>query len=249
MSKKAVWLCHYPVASYLVDFHKKLSLQSLIGLMQESAWIHSAHLEQGYLETTERGAAWVLIRQRVRMQRWPDWGETVTVRTWLRPPGAAVVTRDFELLVGGEQVGQACADWITIDTGTRRPIPLYFKDLPGQFRGDFALEISPLKLPVLKDGWQNLADFEVRAGDLDMNRHANNVRFAQWILDALPWAVHENQRLQAYHVNFLAEAKLGDRVTIESQPALPGQALELRGFRFSDGKALFSARLEAALRV
>lgn len=246
MGKQAVWLCHYPVASYLVDFNKRLSLQSVISVMQESAWIHSAHLEQGYLETTERGVAWVLVRQRVEMDEWPEWGQTLTVRTWLRPPGAAVVTRDFELLVGESTVGRACAHWITIDHVTRRPIPLVFKEHAGQFREDFRLDIDPLRLPVHGEGQEVLAEFEVRAGDLDMNRHANNTRFAQWVLDALPWAVHERQRLRGYQVNFLAEAKLGDRVAIRCKPSAPGAEMDLQGWRARDGKALFTARLEAA---
>ena len=61
-------------------------------------------------------------------------GQDLTIRTWLRPPGAAVVTRDFQMLVGNSQVGQGVAHWITISERHRGPIALGFPDRPELFR-------------------------------------------------------------------------------------------------------------------
>lgn len=225
----------------MVDFQCRLSLQNLLNLMQETAWRHADHLGHGYAVTNARGAAWVLIRQRVEMERWPEWEEQLQVRTWLRPPQAVTITRDFEFLVGDELVGRAAAHWITIDQASRRPIPLVFPDQPGQFREHNHLEWEPTRLFFSQPG-PILAEFEVRPGDLDMNRHANNTRFAQWLLDALPWAVHETQILRRYEVNFLAEVRLGDKVAIRTVEGRSGRGFQ--GWRAADDRVLFTTRLE-----
>jgi medium-chain acyl-[acyl-carrier-protein] hydrolase len=71
--KQAIWTERYEVGSFLVDFNKKLSLHGLMSLLQETAWCHADHLGHGYAQTDKRGAAWVLIRQRVEMEIWPGW--------------------------------------------------------------------------------------------------------------------------------------------------------------------------------
>jgi acyl-ACP thioesterase len=243
--KQAIWTEGYLASSYLVDFNKQLSLHGLLSLMQETAWLHADHLEHGYQITDARGAGWVLIRQRVQIERWPRWGETLQLRTWLRPPGPVVVVRDFVMLVDQQPVGRAAAHWITIDQASRRPIPLEFPDHPGQFREEGHLDLEPARLPEEKGpAYEVLADFRVHPSDLDMYRHVNNTRFAQWAMDALPWPVRQGRALREYQVNFLAEARLGDVVTVRSASGLRESSLLLQGWRASDDKVLFTARLD-----
>lgn len=213
--------------------------------MQETAWTHSAEKGFGYRESEKRGAGWVIIRQRVEMSRWPDWGDTLTIATWLRPPGPVVVVRDFRFLVGGQPVGQAAAHWITIDQQSRRPIPLRFPDQPNIFCPEGHLNIEPERLPGLQGDPDVLAEFVVMPSDLDMYRHVNNTRFAQWVVDALPWPVHERLSLRAYQVNFLAEARLGDRVAVRCERGVMGTSLNVQGWRAADDRVLFTARLSA----
>jgi medium-chain acyl-[acyl-carrier-protein] hydrolase len=244
------WTQRYEVASYLVDSSKKLHLHGLLSLMQETAWAHSAARGFGYSDSEQRGAGWVIIRQRIEMDCWPDWESALTVRTWLRPPDPVVVVRDFEFLVGEQSMGRAAAHWITIDQGTRRPIPLVFPQRDDLFRPDGHLQIEPQRLPPLSEPLEELAEFVVMPSDLDMYGHANNTRFAQWVVDSLPWTLHQRLRLREYQVNFLAEARRGDRVTIRRTAShAQGQQLSLHGWRASDQRVLFTARLSAMPRT
>ena len=193
MNPQAIWTEEYDVTSFLVDFRKRLSLPGLLNLLQESAWRHAAHLGHGYEETRSVGTSWVLFRQLLQMDAWPAWEDRLSIRTWLRPPTTVVVTRDFELSVGGQAVGQAAAHWLTIDHQTRRPSPLPFTKDGSLFRQDGHLTIEPKKLQVSQE-LQKLTDFQVRTSDLDMNGHVNNTRFAQWVLDSLPLEAHKAHR-------------------------------------------------------
>jgi acyl-ACP thioesterase len=239
-TKQSIWQEAYDVTSFLVDFNKKLSLFGLLNMLQETAWRHADHLGHGYQQTHSVGTSWVLVRQRIEMETWPEWGEKLSVRTWLRPPSAVVVTRDFQLSIGDRKIGQAAAHWITIDHQTRRPTPLPFPKDSSLFRQDNHLSINPSKIQVSKS-LQPTASFQVRHSDLDMNGHVNNTRFAQWVLDSLPLEAHKNHVLNLYEINFLAEACPGDVVQIHG----PTQAEELtfQARRVSDDKILFVARI------
>jgi medium-chain acyl-[acyl-carrier-protein] hydrolase len=238
--KKSIWLEEYDVTSFLVDFNKKLSLFGLLNMMQETAWRHAAHLGYGYQHTQSIGTSWVLVRQHIQMDAWPDWGDKLTVRTWLRPPSAALVTRDFLFFVEDRPFGRAAAHWITIDHKTRRPTPLPFPKNPDLFRQDGHLEINPARIQV-SENLLPLTRFQVRHSDLDMNGHVNNTRFSQWILDSLPLEAHKFHVLKLYETNFLAEACHGDLVEIQG----PTQQddLTFQGRRVSDKTVLFTARI------
>ena len=247
--KKNVWTVSFPVSSFLVNAEKELSLHGLISFIQEMAWSHAGHLGFGYSEIRDRGDSWVIARQRIEIEEWPRWEETVTVTTWLRPPGAVIVSRDFEFFVGEKRFGRATAHWLTINHQPRRPTRLPFPDDPSLFKQTGHLEIEPDKLrpdPSLKD----LNTYQVRYSDLDMNSHVNNTRFAQWILDTLPLAVHSKFQLTGYQINFLAEARTGDGVVVKG-PNLSTMPTELafQGHRESDGELLFLARLKGKPRI
>lgn len=243
---KSIWQDSFVVRSYLVDADRRLSLFGLLSLLQEAAWLHASELGHGFRQTRDSGGSWVLARQRLEMERWPEWGQTFSIKTWLRPPGAVLVTRDFEISVDGEVWGRACAHWLTIDHVSRRPIPLPFPDDPTIFRQDYRLEIDPEKVACPATA-ATLKSFEVCRSDLDMNGHVNNTRFSQWVLDSLPEELCEKRRLLEYQVNFLAEVVLGEVVDIQgAQGAIEDglSRIEVQGKRTSDDRSFFSARLK-----
>ena len=100
-----------------------------------------------------------------------------------------------------------------------------------------------------------MAKYRVRVSDLDINQHVNNTKYAQWILDSIPYELHKVLLLKAYSVNFLAETHLGDEVRVErkastrlSQEANSGQTI-YRGLRVSDDRVLFTAALSWEKKV
>ena len=111
-------------------------------------------------------------------------------------------------------------------------------------RNDGGLILTPTKIPPADD-LETLARFRVQTSDLDANGHVNNVRYAQWILDA-PGHAHQTHVVRDYEVNFLAETSVGDDVIIEWDGASgpPTDALRFQGRRAGDGRIVFAARLQ-----
>ncbi len=242
--KHAVWTQEHVVRSFLADGTKRLGLTALLDLLQDAAWEHATHLGHGHEAMLAEQLIWVLVRQKVAVQRWPAWGTTVHLRTWVRPTKSSLALRDFELLSDGEVVGVATTSWLLVDATTRRPSRRSVADLSVEFRHDRALDLEAPKLAPRADLVERLVH-EVRRGDLDLNRHVNNVRYARWSLDALP---DDGLGLAGYEVNFLAEARAGDRITIRTSDPGPGW-VDVQGVRAADAKVVFAARLELSRRA
>ncbi|MCM2281646.1 MAG: thioesterase [Bdellovibrionaceae bacterium] len=274
MNSLAIYTHTYPISSFLVNTQKRLGLFGLLNLLQDTAWLHATELGHGYEEMLKDGTAWVLTRQRLEMEAWPTWGDSITIRTWVRPIHGFFATRDLEIYLPqkggtapppgrgsfdasasdsgiGQKIGQSTTSWLTMDIRTRKPTEVRWKGRAEEFRTDGALNLTPMKIE-LKDGLQPLARFQVRNSDLDLNGHVNNTRYAQWLLDAISLDAHQNFNLHAYDVNFIAETKSGDVIEIQAHPIDSARAdrqhFQFQGVREGDRKVVFAARFEAAER-
>jgi len=239
--KQVIWEQEFKVNTLLVNPQKRLGLVGLLNVLQDLAWEHANHLGFGYQDLLDRGVYWVLTRQRLRMDAWPAWGATLSIKTWSRPFSGFMAQRDFEVYQGS-----CCTDWLNLDLATHRPRRLRVEDSTGLVRLDKALDYEPAKIDA-QAAWETLASFKVRNSDHDMQGHVNNTRYAQWVLDALPMEQLAGSAIREYEAGFLAETRLGDELQVQAAQAVPmeGDLLTRRfqGLRQADGKAAFIARL------
>lgn len=172
------------------------------------------------------------------MLRWPSLNEMVTVETWVRPAEGAFAVRDFRVRdVDGALIGEATTSWLLLNATTRKPLR---ETLEGYEAGTDRISFDCEKLHA-REECQTLARFEVRNSDIDGNKHVNNTRYSQWILDAIPIEWHSQYLLRSYSVNFLAETHLGDAIDVQSVRGA-GESF-YQGRRVSDGKVVFTASL------
>jgi medium-chain acyl-[acyl-carrier-protein] hydrolase len=234
----------YHVNSIFVNTQRKLGLYSLLNFIQDVAWRHATERGFGFSATYSSSVFWVLTRQRLVMETWPDWGDKVRINTWIRRPHGPYVIRDFEIFANEKKVGECVTTWVMLGIESRRPvkdgIDLYEKF--AKTEGVLSLDTSKIEF---KHELKTVESFKVRNSDLDMNQHVNNTRYAQWVLDSIPVEWLSKYRLHEYEVNFLAEAKSGDVVEVQMEEAgsLEPAWIQFQGKRESDGKPVFSSRL------
>ncbi|RBP04147.1 acyl-ACP thioesterase [Roseiarcus fermentans] len=241
----AIWTERYAVNTLVVNGQKRLGLVGLLKILQDVAWIHGDHLGHGFDAMMARGWIWVLARQKLVMGDWPTWGDVLSVRTWVRPIEGVLVMRDTEIWSAGRKVGESVASWLVLDAATRRPPKTGMRKQGILARDDGALDLAPARIAP-SDDLAPLARFRVHTSDLDANGHVNNVRYAQWILDAAPASAHRTRVVRDYEVNFLAETSVGDAVSVEwdGGGAAATDALRFQGRREADGRVVFAARLQ-----
>lgn len=245
-----LWIAEYQITSLLVNPLGSLGLYGALNLIQETAWMHAESLGFGMADMEKEGLYWVLTRQILQMKEWPHFGKSLKVETWLRPPEGAFVSREFRLLdENNQEIGLCSTSWLALDRQSKKILPAEKLRSWDKLTSTHITGLMPEKIPVAGN-YERLARYRVRNSDLDINQHVNNTKYAQWILDAVPYELHKKLKLKTYSVNFLAETHLGDKVEVDRSCDSPNveqapQGLtRYRGVRESDGKILFTAQLE-----
>jgi acyl-ACP thioesterase len=241
------WEETYRIRSFEVDFRNRLHLNVLFHLLQETATNQIERQGVGVDVLRSRDEAWVLSRLLLEMDRYPRWGEEVRVRTWPRGIDRLFAHRDFQVAAAdGAIVGRATSYWLLVDLKTRRPKRPreVFEHMPTA-PDRKALAVHPEKLPSLKNP-ERVDTVEVGFSLLDLNHHVNNAHYMEWILDAFPMSMHEVFQVSRLQLNFQAETKSGDQVTLyrEALVEKPVPAHGIEGLKDEGQTLAFQARLE-----
>lgn len=241
--KPHTWSEDYKIASYFVNLRGRAGLYSLLNFIQDVGWMHARQMRV----QLEPHQGWVFTRQSLTMNAWPKWNETITIKTWLRTPTSDVFFfRDYEFFNGETKIGECTSTFSVIDMNTRKMVAPDLNKLGAVFRDDHNRTELPEKILWQSDVTE-IAQFEVRNSDLDMNNHVNNTKYAQWILDAIPLEVLKGDvQLKKYEINFLTETKSGDKVILQKTNAPDSAITQFQGVRAADGKPVFAARLHTS---
>lgn len=209
----------HKIPTYFVDFEQKMTIPSLLLLLQEAAWRQATQYRFGYRHLQEKGLFWVLAKIKLSLFRYPKWTETLRLETWSKEPERLTAYRDFE---GFDEQGRRCfaatSAWHILSAATNRPQPL--DDFKNRFpvpEGRHAIEEKPAKIQAPTNP-ATVAAAAVRPSDVDLHRHVNNTRYVQWVLDGFPFDFLQTHRLREITVNFLQQAKIAEpyRVDLEA---------------------------------
>jgi acyl-ACP thioesterase len=230
-----------------VDFSNRVRLNILFHLMTETASHHVDRCGVGIEDLRVNQEVWVLSRLLIAMEHYPRAGEEVLVKTWPRGIERLFALRDFLIYnTKGAVFGRATSNWLLLDIASRRPKRLerVFESMPVA-PDQRALEQKLEKLPVLKSGEQ-AGLVEATYSQIDRNNHVNNAEYVSWILDAFTPEIHRDYYLSRLQINFLAETKFLDRITLIKEKTGKGEApsFAMEGQRENGPSPVFQARLE-----
>lgn len=213
-----IWLNEYKIMSFFTDTNAQATIPVLCNLFQESAGNHAAYLKCDPHTLFQNMQAWVLTRISVNIFRLPKWQDNVTVKTWVVGTERFFSRRDFEITDSqGNILCVACSNWAMINLKTKRPDKLdsvlnAFHFLPEKT----AIDNPKSKLQAVSN-IQSKSERQVHYSDLDINNHVNNVKYVEWIIDTYSYELLQNNRITSLAVNYLNEARYGDKVNILTQ--------------------------------
>lgn len=243
-----VWTQPFHVRAYEVGPGDVASPLAVVDYLQEAAGEHARALGIEHFEIGDAGAAWVLARLALEIDRLPEWREAVTIETWPSGRDGLRATRDLLMKdATGATLVRARTVWFVFDLARRRPVRLPPAvmvidppDRPAALGlGDAPLAPEAEKPPALS------RTFDVRRSDLDRNGHANNARFAEWALEAADRPLAD---LRALDLAFKSEVLGGETVESIAAPLDPppeasgGRAVAHAILRASDRRLLATAR-------
>ncbi|WP_420454276.1 acyl-[acyl-carrier-protein] thioesterase [Rubrivirga sp.] len=233
-----VWTEPFAIRATEVGPDETASALTICDLLQEAAGEHArASGREGFPLAGGGWATWVMSRLRLRVGRRPAMRERVAVETWPSALDGLRATRDFRVTgADSEALAVATSLWFLIDVARRRPVRL-----PPAMDG-FEATDKPRALtlgdpPEPPATVEHARTFAVRRSDLDRVGHANNARFVEWAIEALP----EDAGLREVDVLYRSEAVVGDDVVSDVGPLENGSRAH-RLLRASDGRLLALAR-------
>jgi len=235
-----VWKEQRLVESHEIDMFGALRPHVLFGFLLNSAWNLARGTSFGYQRLSEKRLMWVLSKLQLEIHRPPAWDEQITIETWGKRIERFFALRDFIVWsAGGEKLASATSAWMILNKESYRPQKpdAIMEDFPWQ-PAKSEMETSLKKLPELEGGTDR-AEFDVHFSDIDVNSHVTATKYLQWLLDSYPFDHYAQRRLAKAEISFVAEAVMGDHVTVRLADTSDGDILAVR--RGSDGKDLCRA--------
>ena len=222
------------------DFDCRMDLQpsAVLDFFQDAAGEHARALGIGREEMAARELAWVIVKARYRILRMPKQFDRVRVSTWPLPPRRSIFQREYRMDdAAGNPLVLGSSEWVVIHTARRRLVPV----------GDVYPLDEFLDTHNFEDGFSRLHDFDSEGApltllpqftDLDTNGHVNNIKYANYIMNALaPTAAERVRGFEIeYHREVVANAPL-HLFTLRE-----GDAAFVKGTG-EDGQRMFAAKL------
>lgn len=220
-----------------INTDKKATLSTICNLLQEIAGNNARQLEFDITDLQENKLTWILYRLNVQMDRFPEWRETITIKTWPSGGDGLRAWRDFLIFCeDGKEIGRSVSYWLMMNIESRRPVRIPEKILqmaPEDI--DHVLPLTDTNFSSFDDP-DNSLTFEVRKSDLDLNMHVNNVQYIDWMEECLPDDIH----IWEFDIQFKAEATYGETVTVEFKSVSAGNRLYMNQILKEDRRTILA---------
>ena len=215
------------------DMNGQWKPSAVLETMQEAAGAHSMLLGCGRDELLKNHTVWVLSRSEVRMDRYPEIGETVTVTTFPMPTRICFFPRYYVFTdKRGEQIGKAGTLWLLLDTRTRKMLP---PGEVGRLIPDNRDLTVPMNLPATVgqlQGEEFVTEYTPVYTDIDVNGHVNNTRYADWLCNTLGIDLMRQYEPDTLILNYNHEVLPGQRILLRR--VLKEEQFRLTGYKGED---------------
>lgn len=196
------------VESFQMDYAGRVSAHMLVALFMEAAVRHANQLGQGYRDLYPQGKLWLLTRTRLLQHKELRGGDEMAVHTWISDPVTVVYPRSYQIY---NQRGELCAEgissWVVVDTISHK-----IKKPEQTAGGRPPLLPLPGRLPPCPETTDECL-ITPQYCDFDINRHVNNGRYIEWVLNRFPPQWHEENLIRELQINYQNEA-MGEPVRL-----------------------------------
>ena len=197
-----------------MDHYGEASPTAILTLLEEAAADHCLSINHSLFALVHQGIGWVLLSGYMQMERYPLYKEKITIRTWLSKYSNIKAIR--ENIIYDEQrgvIGRAKGLWLFFDIRRRKPVRIC-DDIQEKWscfpEESIAHDISE-KIGAIESATHKRSFF-VHRFDMDTNKHVNNVKYLQWLLETVPDDIADNFYLYSIDGRYTREAQFGHRI-------------------------------------
>jgi medium-chain acyl-[acyl-carrier-protein] hydrolase len=207
----------FSIRSFDVDCAGRLRPTALFNYFQDIAGRHADALGLGYKALQSSGNLWVLSRALVRITRLPRWEESVQLTTWPKGVDGLLFLREFSLTdQTGATLVLGTTGWLFLDAQSFKPLGAQSLPIPLPVMPQKHALDEPLKKLKVPAALPESHARKVLQSDIDVNKHVNNARYVDWVMDMYDVDFHAGHSLRSLQMNYLGEAHPNDVITLRS---------------------------------
>ncbi|MBK1877439.1 acyl-[acyl-carrier-protein] thioesterase [Pelagicoccus mobilis] len=202
------YLQEHQIGYFQVDREQRIRLGSLFQLLQEAAVQHYNLLIQ---EKGEEEKSWFLGRLAMRFKRYPKFGETIQVETWISSFSGFKAFREFRILCDGKEIGEASAVWLYVDLGKKRVAKVpeeIVESIPVRNHDCFFSDLVRMILLRTTEGAARTS-ISLRYADYDPHQHVNSAAYLDFLQTGLS-VQKKNTRPRELVIHFTKEIGLSE---------------------------------------
>ena len=199
-----------------LDFSGTLRPTSLLAILLETSGMAADQGGFGIKDVLPMGYTWVISRLSMEILADLPVDSMAKISTWIHDCEGIATTRFIQFCnEDGKEVARFASNWSLIDLHTRRPAHLsVLPQLNDCLDGD-TLDIETVRIGSIAGGQKQT--HRIGYSDIDFNRHANSIRYVEWMLNGYADDFWEGNRLRRIDINYLREGHWADEVAITRQ--------------------------------
>lgn len=245
--KNKPFVIDYPVRLNDISADAKMRSWVVFNYLQDAASCHADQLGVGLKQLRDCDLSWVLSRIRLKMEEFPEYGDTLRIFTYPSGFSRIFAYRQFVLTSAdtGKIFGVAGSAWLTLNPANFRPVSpaKYFTGLPQwDFEGETFFQEDTLdKLSAPEQGLDTPVTQKVSVAQIDYNSHLNNAFYAMFTEDWLGEKTNSLIRMKELQLNFNQSTGLGEKLNCSGTLGEDGR-FYVEGLQNSSGKNAFQAQ-------
>ncbi len=172
------------VPRFLGDRYGRVNLSDLMNVLIQASGEQGREIAT--LSVSKLWLKWVIIQYDIQINRMPDTGEDLRIRTYIKEHNRIFAYREFEVYDADDNlIVYVLTVFALIDE--ERKLARIPKKIVGGYGSTETKRVRRMPKPELPDLSKDLLrkDYNVRYFDIDGNFHANNSMYFIWMLDAL----------------------------------------------------------------
>ena len=202
------------IRSYDVDMNGVLRPTVLLAKLEELGAHQMVKYPPSNDDLRKEGKGFILSRVVLEVEKELRDGDICEGYTWACDNSRGLsFNRCYELVKDGEVAARVYTVWALLDINEKKLLRVEEYDTVGG-EAESAFEIGiPLRVRMPRaEEYTEIAKRRVFYSDTDLNGHMNNTKYLNMLCDFVPDI--EKRRLRGVNISYIAEAPLGDELTV-----------------------------------
>ena len=200
---------------YDCDYKKRIKISTILKMTAELAGKDYTDKGLGHEFLWKHGYVFLLSRISLHIASYPTEPQSLDCGTWECGKKGAMFLRGNNVRVDGCTCIDGESGWIVVNPETRKILRPSAFPWPMPQIMDREIKALPIE-KITTESAEPVGEYTVQISDLDANGHVYNANYSDIAVNFLPVEVF-NRDVENFRINFINEAKLGDRIKIYRQ--------------------------------